>query len=187
MYFFFIADVDDSTKNRNIIEVKRSQFNCKIVDQAIAQTIVFSFLQKKQHPNVFIPNILISPREFRVIMYDSNKDILICSKPLHLFASKPSAAAASSSEILDSTSITIIWLVLHYGFFSTDLQSYFDKRNLDMKKFQAKFHKRAKEKFDVYDKDLKVGEAKFKTHKKRLLPTSKDLEPSASENILPSE
>lgn len=180
-------DVDDSTKNRNIIEVKRSQFNCKIVDQAIAQTIVFSFLQKKQHPNVFIPNILISPREFRVIMYDSNKDILICSKPLHLFASKPSSAAASSSEILDSTSITIIWLVLHYGFFSTNLQSYFDKRNLDMKKFQAKFHKRAKEKFDVYDKDLKVGEAKFKTHKKRLLPTSKDLEPSSSENILPSE
>ena len=37
-------------------------------NQAIAQTIVFSYIQR-------IPNILISPDHFRILMYDSHNDV----------------------------------------------------------------------------------------------------------------
>lgn len=70
------------------------------MDQAIAQTVVFSFLQKGESPNIFIPNILISPKEFRVIMYNAENDLLICSQPLNLFTKQDSSDSLNFSSVL---------------------------------------------------------------------------------------
>ena len=53
----------------------------KEYEQALAQTIVFSLLQKKEHPEFkhhMIPNIVISPKEVEVLLYDAENDILLC-------------------------------------------------------------------------------------------------------------
>lgn len=110
--FFIISD-----GGQNIIEVKCSLSRAKfeVMDQAIAQTIVFSFFQEKKNPDIFIPNILISPEEFRVIMYNAKHDLLICSQPLDLFTKK--ASESKTPRCLDNMSIGILWMVLHYETF----------------------------------------------------------------------
>ena len=56
--YLFIDDDEDSPGGKKDHEVE---------NQAIAQTIVFSFIQRKRHPSFkhfLIPNILISPTHF---------------------------------------------------------------------------------------------------------------------------
>lgn len=68
-FFFFFYTDEDSPGGKTISEgAKGSE------DQAIAQTIVFSLLQRQNHPSFqhhLIPNIVITPTEFRVYMYDA--------------------------------------------------------------------------------------------------------------------
>lgn len=116
-------------------------------NQALAQTIVFSFIQRKRHPdfsNFLIPNILISPHDFRIIMYDSVNDILICSVPVPLFHPYPSSS-------LQIASIIILWMVLHYRMFCVGIDTSLIIETIDeMKKIQSNFKDRAKEKLDLY-------------------------------------
>lgn len=109
---------EDCVSWRNIIEVKRSLSRSKyaVMDQAIAQTIVFSFFQRKGSPNIFIPNILISPKEFRVIMYNADNDLLICSEPLNLFTEQ------DSTRCLNVSAVIVLWMVLHYETFLEDVK-----------------------------------------------------------------
>lgn len=113
-----LYNISDSVSWRNIIEVKRSLSRSKfaVMDQAIAQTIVFSFFQRKGSPNIFIPNILISPKEFRVIMYNAENDLLICSEPLNLFTEQ------ESTRCLNVSAVIVLWMVLHYKTFLEDVK-----------------------------------------------------------------
>lgn len=136
------------------------------MNQAIAQTIVFSFLQKKVLPNLsFIPNILISPKEFRIIMYDVDNDILLCSEPLAIFCGR----------VLRISSIIIIWMVLHYELFLENIKPRFEKGAIDMRKFNAKFKKRAKDKIDVYLNKLEFATRNIQSKSKKCFPSSADL------------
>lgn len=121
------------------------------MNQAIAETIVFSFLMKKTHPHISIsPNILISPKEFRIIMYDVANDFLICSQPLKVFTK-------STPEILDCSSIIILWMVLHYEIFVKQENSPVTKIGSRKKVFQAMFKKRTLGNHDLYKDKLKFG------------------------------
>lgn len=152
---------NDATKGgdrwRNIIEVKRSLSRSKfsVMDQAISQTIVFSFLQKmlqiEGNRDIFIPNILISPKEFRVIMYNAENDLLICSQPFNLFT-KP-----DSTGCLEIQSILILWMVLHYETFLEDIKQVVHEGVIENVK--AKFHANTNK--NVYCEKLKFSVNKF--------------------------
>ena len=113
IFFYFISDLDSDDQNeegspggKTISEVKLSMTGAE--SQAIAHLIVFSFIQRKRHPkfsNFLIPNILISPNSFRIIIHDAVNDILICSLPLSIFPSYP-------SKSLEIASIIILWILL---------------------------------------------------------------------------
>lgn len=136
------------------------------MDQAIAQTIVFSFLQKKVLPNLsFVPNILISPNEFRIIMYDVANDILLCSEPVTIFFKKT----------LKRISIIILWMVLHYELFLENVSSCFEEGGIDVRKFKAKFKKRAKDKIEVYLNKLEFLSINIQGKPKERFPSSEDL------------
>lgn len=163
----------------------------KAMDQAVAQTIVFSFLQKEVCPNIyFVPNILISPNEFRIIMYDAENDILICSQPLYIFTEadsdsdsiSQSDSESQTSRSLNKSSIIILWMVLHYEMFSTNLQPEFTEKRIDMNKFQAKFKETVKTKLDIYRNDLFFCKKKLKGTNE-YFPRLKDLEDSLSEDV----
>lgn len=167
-FLYLISGNDNSPGKRNIIEVKTSKTkdDLQSMNQAIAQTIVFSFLQKKALPNLsFIPNILISPKEFRIIMYDVGNDILLCSGPLAIFCKRK----------LKKKSIIMLWMVLHYELFLEDVKPRFEENGLDMRKFNAKFKKRAKDKIDVYLNDLEFATRNIQSKSKECFPSSAEL------------
>lgn len=137
-----LGSTEDCVTWRNIIEVKRSLSRSKfaVMDQAIAQTIVFSFfLQKKGSPNIFIPNILISPKEFRVIMYNAKNDLLICSGPLNLFTEQ------DSTRCLKFSSLIVLWMVLHYETFLEDVRQVVQENCIE--KVKAKFNEKTNAKY----------------------------------------
>lgn len=166
-----IGDVNSSS-GRNIIEVKCSLERSRnaVKDQATAQTIVFSFLQRETHLNLFIPNILISPDEFRIIMYDADNDILICSESLCI---------VDDSESLENSSIILIWMVLHYETFLEDVTCCFKNGDRIMQKYQAELSYEARQK---YRNAIKFCEEKGAgSTDKAVFPDSKSL--SEGENV----
>lgn len=118
------SDID----GRVIIEVKQSLSKPKVVDQTVSQAIVFSYIQEEKYPGAysFVPNILISRNEFRIIMYNA-KNILICSQPLDIF----------KGSSLNESSIIILWMVLHYGLFLKRENSLFREADTDT---DTRFH-----------------------------------------------
>lgn len=136
------------------------------MDQAIAQTIVFSFLQKEGSPHIFIPNILISPKEFRVIMYNAKHDLLICSQPLNLFTKH------DSTGFLDFSSLFVLWMVLHYETFLEDVKQVVQKDCIQDVK--AEFN--AKTNTNIYWTNIESSVNKFPTPtNKGYFPDSKSL------------
>ncbi|KAK3101965.1 hypothetical protein FSP39_007687 [Pinctada imbricata] len=81
-------------------------------NQALAQTIVFALAQHQRHPNVksFIPNILISQKEFYIIMYDPVNDVLINSGAIRLWKNH-------SPTSLNLYAVITLWMVIHYKLF----------------------------------------------------------------------
>lgn len=170
---------------RNIIEVKRTltqqRFGC--MNQAIAQTIAFSFIQRKERTKLFfVPNILISPKEFRVIMYDADNDYLICSQPMCIFTK------SETKWILDKISIFFLWMVLHYDIFSgtVNLKTLFENnvlaKTLPLPALKAKFLVRAVGKEHVYRDELTFCTEKISSSGQEYFPDKNSLE--NGENVL---
>lgn len=158
----FFSDNEDFSGVTNIIEVKRKSLSGSgVVNQAIAETIVFSFLKNKTQSHITIsPNILISPKEFRVIMYDTANDFLICSDTVKVFTK---STEDPTTDILDCSSIIILWMVLHYEHFLKQENSPATKiGSRDKKIFQAMFKDRALENYDLYKDELKFGVKSFR-------------------------
>lgn len=158
--FFF----SDECFGRAIIEVKKSLQNPMVEDQAVSQTVVFSFIQEKKYPltHSFVPNILISPNEFRVIMYDATNDILICSQPLYIFKGKS----------LNESAIIILWMVLHYGLFLKKESSPFKNGDTKFKHLKALFDKKTPWAYlNWYQNNLQIGTTRFPVEKKNVFPS----------------
>lgn len=149
------------------------QLNCNhgAENQAIAQTIVFSYIQRKRHPsfqNYLIPNILISPYHFRILMYDSLNDILICSVKLPIFQDK------EKCEKLSVESIVFLWIVLHYRIFCVGINvtELLNSGSIkDLRDIQSNFPERAREKFKLYEESSTIGISSF-------LPIPEEIFPS---------
>ena len=140
----------DSPGGKTISEVKLKVSPAASRDQALAQVIVFSLLQKQKHPELehhLIPNIVISIDEFKIFMYDSENDILVCSPSLPIFDEQMS---------LKTVSIVMLWLVLHYRNFCQEIQ--LTDNNGDC---HSHFKERAGNKWDVYSKSLKENVSSF--------------------------
>jgi hypothetical protein len=144
-----LSFVGDSPGGKTILEVKVSPLQAA-QDQALAQVIVFSLLQKQKHPELthhLVPNILISHEEFQIFMYDSMNDILVGSYPSKLFHDKMR---------LRTESVVVLWLVLHYGEFCQEIP--ITDYNGDCR---SHFKERAGKKWDVYSKLLKENVSSF--------------------------
>ena len=112
-------------------------------EQIIAQTIVFSFLQRKSHPereNFLTP----CSSELLVMLYDSENDVLLESSCIPLFREVRTGCEFSYIAILVS------WLTVNYKFLCTGLPD-------ELKKIKSNFFVLAKPKIEVYQENLKFG------------------------------
>lgn len=133
--------------------------------QIIAQTIVFSFLQKKRHPereNFLTPCIGIGSSELVIMMYDSEHDVLLESSTIPLFE-KDSPCDFSYVAIL------VCWLTVNYQYFCSGLVE-------RCKMFKSNFFNIAKEKTFVYQDKLhyqNVNSYPYPEFKRKNPPRSK--------------
>ena len=145
----------DSPGGKTISVVKLKVSPAASRDQALAQVIVFSLLQKQKHPELehhLIPNIVISIDEVKIFMYDSENDILVCSPSLPIFDEQMS---------LKTVSIVMLWLVLHYRKFSEGIQVDRFADDFNDIDFKSHFKEKAGTKWDVYARLLKENVSSF--------------------------
>ena len=120
-------------------------------------------LQLQHHPNWtnhLVPHILISPHEFRIIMYDAVNDILLCSQSLKLFQDN------TAKLVLNDASIITLWMVLHYkdfcsGIDDKTLERRLRKTDLTIADIKSNFHALMKSALHIYQNDLKFCVATF--------------------------
>ena len=118
-----------------------------ILKQAIAQTIVFSLIQYQTHPeflNHMVPNIVISPEEVQIFMYDAASDILLCSNTIELFEAK---------HLLVTDTVVSLWMVMHYRLFCSGLDA--GKPSV-IQRCKSGFRNHVHSKWDIYSKSLKA-------------------------------
>ncbi|KAK3084042.1 hypothetical protein FSP39_007201 [Pinctada imbricata] len=104
---------DDSSGGKTQAEVKVSPFDAGL-SQVQAQTIVFSFYQRKRHPEVgLVPSIAVRRTHIHRALgdsgnyfYDCHKDIYLLSKEMPLFQGKDGS--------LNFVTLVATWLVVNY-------------------------------------------------------------------------
>lgn len=151
-----IENPPDSPGEKSAVEVKANlQRNPKI----IAQTIVFSLLQEKRHPereNFLTPCIGIGNSELIILFYDSEHDVLLESSRVPLFESPVSCKFSYSS-------ILACWLVVNYKVFCSGLVEEF-------KICKSNFFLHASEKINIYKEELKFQNVNsFQTNEPKLV------------------
>ena len=159
-----IDEKPDSPGDKSATEVKLRN-GLQRNPQIIAQTIVFSFLQKKRHPersNFLTPCIGIGSTELIVMLYDSEHDVLLESSSVPLFEQDLSLKFSFQA-------ILVCWLTVNYKFFCCGL----DER---YRKHKSNFFVHAKEKIQIYEDKLTLGNVCNTTQlndRNILLPPSK--------------
>lgn len=137
----------DSPGGNSSIEVKvgGSLEDPAVISQMLAQVIVFSFTEKKKHPefkNFLIPTIGINRSNIIFYFYDSEHDILLKSPTIPLLV---------HGEI-SVLCVLATWLVVNYKFLCTGVpQNMLD----DVKK--ANFFHMAESFLSVYQNELSIG------------------------------
>lgn len=92
------------------IEVKCSLMVSQL-PQAVATCVVSSFTERNNHPlnNSAVPVILFARDQFRVILYDCVKDVLLISEPKLL----------STKQQLSRSASALLWLVINHRYVNT--------------------------------------------------------------------
>lgn len=140
----------------SIAEIKKSYADHSM-NQAIAQTIVFSCLKQMKDTelsNHMVPNLVISPEKFRIIMYNAKEDVLLCSHSIDLF---------DSPKKLSSKAIVVIWMVLHYRCFGSKSN---EANQEELKKCKSQFRTLVGSKWETYKNDLDYVESGYRKYLK---------------------
>ena len=118
-------DEDDNDDDNNVICDNQSDSSVKMkatenfvykdLKQILAQTIVFSFLQRKLYKgklnNYLIPGIGFKSNYFMVCFFDAENDVLLQSKPIELFEGKS----------IRTLGVLLLWLTLNYRLFCSGI------------------------------------------------------------------
>ncbi|XP_062586345.1 uncharacterized protein LOC134247966 [Saccostrea cucullata] len=139
-----LEDEQDKSSKNSPAEVKSKSNPLSMNPQLVAETIVFSFLQKKRHPelsNFLIPSIGISDNAMVLMFYDSEHDVLLESTPVPLYV--------ESETRFSVEAIFLAWLAVNYQFLCTGLTE-------DMLQYKAGFFAQAETKINVYKNELKM-------------------------------
>jgi hypothetical protein len=115
--------------------------------QTLAQSIVFSFLQKKMHPhleNFLIPCLAASRKEIKIYFYDSKHDILLESRGIPLLVNIPGLKC----KPLNFEAILAAWMVLNYKFLCSGPHESL------LQAPKANFFKKAESCLKIYENEL---------------------------------
>lgn len=105
-------------------------FSEHIIQQVMAETLVFSFLQHEHNTDkvssYLVPGIGLCKEHMILYMYDCKEDVLLGIPPLSIFPNK--------SDGIDRRTVVLLWLVLNYGLFCTGVPEELKKHKAGIKK-----------------------------------------------------
>ena len=100
--------LDEDTDGESSQVEAKQQLTHAHLPQRVATAIVHSFTQNKRHPglNPMVPTVPINGSDFRIILYDCSKDVLLVSNPV---------------EYRDGSKMTplgtlVLWLTIHHRY-----------------------------------------------------------------------
>lgn len=159
-----LSILDDPLNGSSQVEIKLSPFNAHM-SQLHSQTIVFSFYQKKCHPDLhLIPSMGVSRNRIQFHFYNSVEDVYLLSREIPLFY---------ADKTLNISTVIATWLVLNYQY----LMSGVTAKMKSEKKFG--FHSFVGPKYlKLFQKEIEMGPLKSEPQKfkdiiltgKRFLP-----------------
>ena len=103
----------ETTVDRSVssIEIKTGSIFIKEEMKITAQTVVFSFLQRKMNKEFMktclVPGISIGNRNYRLLLYDSENDVLVSNM-------SEAALFDDSTKDLNCTVTVLLWMALNY-------------------------------------------------------------------------
>lgn len=154
--FFLDEQSGVSLDGRAKTEVKQHN-----LEQAFTQTIVFSLVQKQRHPDSLdhmVPNVVISPEKFEIVMYDADNDILLCSNSIFLFN-----LDLPENRTLTNEAVVVLWMVLHYRIFCSGFNN---ASHEVLERCKSNFKKLVGSRWDIYSNSLKYCVSGFPSIKK---------------------
>ncbi|XP_033748875.1 uncharacterized protein LOC117333606 [Pecten maximus] len=129
---------------------ERKPASLKNNPQIIAETIVFSFLQKQRHSeddHYLFPCIGVTGKDLVFFFYDSDNDVLLESSPIPLLVED------SGGEFrINFVAVLASWLVINYKYLCSGLTE--SMLSTDKK---AGFFSHAGSMLDIYEYSLKLG------------------------------
>ena len=150
-----VGDSSGSPGFRSCIEVKKSSTDADLPNsRIISQCIVFSFLQRKLHPenaSSLIPTVGISATEFVVYFYDCSNDILLQSLKSFSF---------EKAGVKRIQAVLVAWLIVNYKYLCDGFVEILTTAP------KANFHKVCKGSLHVYEHQImQGGVGRFQTKK----------------------
>ncbi|XP_061163835.1 uncharacterized protein LOC133172984 [Saccostrea echinata] len=140
--FMSFEDPDSLSGSGGHYIVRGKETDLKSIrEQIIAQSIVFSFFQRKLHPEYvhhLIPSIGISKDMLVVYLYDCNNDILLESSEMPYL---------TTQGALVKPTIVALWLVLNYEFLCSGIT-----KGMNDSGVKSNFTQLVHEKLKLYDK-----------------------------------
>lgn len=120
--------------------------------QIIAETIVFSFLQRQTHPewsSFLTPCVAVGGLNILVMFYDCEHDVLLESSMIPLF--ETTETSEETPRRINMAAILVSWLIVNYKYFCSGLTK-------DMKvTYKAEFFSQMRDKVDIYEKKMSFG------------------------------
>ncbi|XP_069102358.1 uncharacterized protein [Argopecten irradians] len=116
--------------------------------EIMAETIVFSFLQKKNHPeddHFLYPCIGIKGDEMVVYFYDAEHDVMIESTPVPLHVK-----SRTSMGHINLTAVVVSWLVINHKYLCSGLPDVLQTK-------KAHFFDTVESKLSAYQNELQFG------------------------------
>lgn len=139
---------DSESPERTPKEVKIKSACLSRNSQMIAETVVFSFLQKKRHPEYcqyLFPCIGVNSQEMVVYFYDAEYDVLLESSPIPLHVTQKSLTGNVSV-----VAIIVSWLVVNHQYLCDGLTQV-------LKKTRSGFFHQAEKRLFIYENELQFG------------------------------
>ena len=148
---------EESRSGRSSVETKPDNVNTrKSESQLVAQTVVFSFLERKYNKasmdNFLEPGIMIGKKHYTLLFYDSGNDVFVTTLPdINLFAD------ADLSPVVT----LLLWLALNYRYLCSGVPPH----QVPVENVKADFFKRVDDHLAAYQEKVFMPEQLRSSHR----------------------
>ena len=149
-----VTSVDeDVERSVSSVEIKASTAIISTENQLTAQAVAFSFLQRKynkdQLKTCLVPALSVSMKNYQILCFDSEKDILVSTLP----NKEETNLFDDTKKDLNYTAAVALWMVLNYRHLCSGVPT--NSEIIELDKVRAEFFDRVGSYLSKYQEEVK--------------------------------